>query len=217
MLAPLWLTLKIALLATLLAGAVGIALGWWMSQRRFAGKNFVDALLMLPMVLPPTVLGYYLIVVIGRNGVLGQYLDRWFGINLMFTWQGAVIAASLVSLPLIYKAARAAFEDVDRRFPHAARTLGAGESEIFLRIALPLAVRGIAAGLMLAFARAMGEFGATLMIAGNLPGKTQTLSIAIYDAVQAGNDAQALWLTLVISVVCVVVLVVSGRMLQARH
>ncbi len=217
MLAPLWLTLKIALLATLLAGAVGIALGWWMAQRRFAGKNFVDALLMLPMVLPPTVLGYYLIVVIGRNGVLGQYLDRWFGINLMFTWQGAVIAASLVSLPLIYKAARAAFEDVDGRFLHAARTLGAGEAEIFLRIALPLAVRGIAAGLMLAFARAMGEFGATLMIAGNLPGKTQTLSIAIYDAVQAGNDAQALWLTLVISVVCVVVLVVSGRMLQARH
>lgn len=217
MLTPLWLTLKIALLATAVAGVVGIALGWWMSQRRFAGKNFVDALLMLPMVLPPTVLGYYLIVLIGRNGALGQYLDRWFGINLMFTWQGAVIAASLVSLPLIYKAARAAFEDVDGRFVHAARTLGAGEFETFVRVTLPLAVRGIAAGLMLAFARAMGEFGATLMIAGNLPGKTQTLSIAIYDAVQAGNDAQALWLTLVISVVCVVVLVVSGRMLQAKH
>lgn len=217
MLTPLWLTLKIALLATLMAGLVGIALGWWMSQRRFVGKNVVDALLMLPMVLPPTVLGYYLIVVIGRNGIIGQYLDRWFGINLMFTAQGAVIAASLVSLPLVYKAARAAFEDVDGRFLHAARTLGAGEFEIFLRVTLPLAVRGITAGLMLAFARAMGEFGATLMIAGNLPGKTQTLSIAIYDAVQAGNDAQALWLTLVISVVCVVVLVVSGRMLQAKH
>lgn len=217
MLAPLWLTLKIALLATLIAGVVGIALGWWMSQRRFAGKDAVDALLMLPMVLPPTVLGYYLIVVIGRNGVIGKYLDSWFDINLMFTWQGAVIAAALVSLPLIYKAARAAFEDVDGRFLHAARTLGAGEFEIFLRVTLPLAVRGIAAGLMLAFARAMGEFGATLMIAGNLPGKTQTLSIAIYDAVQAGNDAQALWLTLVISLVCVVVLVVSSRMLQAKH
>lgn len=217
MLTPLWLTLKVALLATLVAGAIGIALGWWMSQRRFAGKNVVDALLMLPMVLPPTVLGYYLIVLIGRNGVFGQYLDRWFGINLIFTWQGAVIAASLVSLPLIYKAARAAFEDVDGRFLHAARTLGAGEFEIFVRIALPLALRGIAAGLMLAFARAMGEFGATLMIAGNLPGKTQTLSIAIYDAVQSGNDAQALWLTLVISVVCVVVLVISGRLLQAKH
>jgi len=217
LLTPLWLTLKVAILATLLAGAAGIALGWWMAHRRFAGQSLVDALLMLPMVLPPTVLGYYLIVLIGRNGVLGRHLQAWFGINLMFTWQGAVIAASLVSLPLVYKAARAAFEDVDGRFLHAARTLGAGEFEVFARIALPLAVRGIAAGLMLAFARAMGEFGATLMIAGNLPGKTQTLSIAIYDAVQAGNDAQALWLTLVISVVCIVVLVVSGRLLQAKH
>lgn len=217
MLAPLWLTLQIALLATLVAGGVGIALGWWMARRDFMGKDAVDALLMLPMVLPPTVLGYYLIVLIGRNGAIGQYLDRWFGINLMFTWQGAVVAASLVSLPLIYKAARAAFEEVDGRLLHAARTLGAGEFEVFVRISLPLAVRGIAAGLMLAFARAMGEFGATLMIAGNLPGKTQTLSIAIYDAVQAGNDAQALWLTLVISVVCVAVLVASSRLLRARH
>lgn len=217
MLTPLWLTLKVALLATLLSGAAGIALAWWMSRRRFAGQNIADAILMLPMVLPPTVLGYYLIVLIGRNGVLGQYLDRWFGINLMFTWQGAVIAASVVSLPLIYKAARAAFEEVDGRLTHAARTLGASEFEVFLRIALPLAVRGIAAGLMLSFARAMGEFGATLMIAGNLPGKTQTLSIAVYDAVQAGNDAQALWLTLVISLVCITVLVLSGRLLQARH
>ena len=217
MFVPLWLTLKVALLATLLAGVAGIGLGWWMARRRFAGHTLVDALLMLPMVLPPTVLGYYLIVLIGRNGVLGQYLDRWFRINLMFTWQGAVIAASIVSLPLIYKAARAAFEDVDSRFAHAARTLGAGELEVFVRISLPLATRGVAAGLMLAFARAMGEFGATLMIAGNLPGKTQTLSIAVYDAVQAGNDAQALWLTLLISVVCMVVLVASGRLLQAKH
>ena len=217
MLTPLWLTLKVALLATLLAGAAGIGLGWWMSRRRFAGQHVVDAFLMLPMVLPPTVLGYYLIVLIGRNGVFGQYLDRWFGINLIFTWQGAVIAAAVVSLPLIYKAARAAFEEVDGRFAQAARTLGAGEFEVFWRIALPLAVRGIAAGLMMAFARAMGEFGATLMIAGNLPGKTQTLSIAVYEAVQSGNDAQALWLTLVISVVCMTVLVISGRLLQARH
>ena len=217
MLTPLWLTLKVALIATLLAGAAGIGLGWWMSRRRFAGQHVVDAFLMLPMVLPPTVLGYYLIVLIGRNGVLGQYLDRWFGFNLIFTWQGAVIAASVVSLPLVYKAARAAFEEVDGRFAHAARTLGAGEFEVFWRITLPLAIRGIAAGLMMAFARAMGEFGATLMIAGNLPGKTQTLSIAVYEAVQAGNDAQALWLTLVISVVCMTVLVISGRLLQARH
>lgn len=217
MLVPLWLTLQVALLATLLAGVAGIALGWWMARRRFAGHAVVDSFLMLPMVLPPTVLGYYLIVVVGRNGVLGRYLDQWFGINLMFTWQGAVMAASIVSLPLIYKAARAAFEDADPRMVLAARTLGASELEIFLRISLPLAGRGVVAGLMLAFARAMGEFGATLMIAGNLPGKTQTLSIAVYDAVQAGNDAQALWLTLLISVVCMLVLVVSSRLLQARH
>ena len=217
MLVPLWLTLKVALLATLLAGVAGIGLGWYMARRRFVGHTLVDAVLMLPMVLPPTVLGYYLIVLIGRNGVLGQYLDQWFGINLMFTWQGAVLAASIVSFPLIYKAARAAFEDADPRMALAARTLGAGELEIFLRISLPLAGRGVAAGLMLAFARAMGEFGATLMIAGNLPGKTQTLSIAVYDAVQAGNDAEALWLTLLISAVCMFVLVASSRLLQARH
>jgi len=214
---PLWLTLKVALFATLIAGAFGIALGWWLARRPFPGRGIVDSLLMLPMVLPPTVIGYYLIVLIGRNGVFGQYLDRWFGINLIFTWQGAVIAASVVSLPLVYKGARAAFEEVDGRFANAARTLGAGELEVFLRVSLPLAVRGIAAGVMLAFARAMGEFGATLMIAGNLPGKTQTLSIAVYEAVQAGNDSQALWLTLVISTVCIAVLVASGRLLQARH
>jgi molybdate transport system permease protein len=214
---PLWLTLKVALLATLIAGVAGIALAWWLSRAQFAGKSVIDSILVLPMVLPPTVIGYYLIVLIGRNGVLGRHLNDWFGINLMFTWQGAVIAASVVSLPLVYKGARAAFEEVDGRFAHAARTLGAGELEVFLRIALPLAIRGIAAGLMLAFARAMGEFGATLMIAGNLPGRTQTLSIAVYEAVQAGDDARALWLTLIISVVCMAVLVVSGRLLQARH
>ena len=217
MLTPLWLTLKVALMATLLAGLAGVALGWWVARRRFAGRDTVDALLMLPMVLPPTVLGYYLIVVIGRHGWLGRHLDAWFGINLMFTWQGAVSAATIVSLPLVYKAARAAFEEIDTRFAQAARTLGAGEFEIMLRISLPLALRGITAGLMLAFARAMGEFGATLMIAGNLPGRTQTLSIAVYEAVQAGNDAQALWLTLVISLVCVAVLVGSARLLAPRH
>lgn len=217
MLIPLWLTLKVALLATLIAGLAGIGLAWWLSRSQFPGKSILDSILVLPMVLPPTVIGYYLIVLIGRNGVLGRYLHDWLGINLMFTWQGAVIAASVVSLPLVYKGARAAFEEVDGRFANAARTLGAGEFELFVWVALPLAIRGIAAGLMLAFARAMGEFGATLMIAGNLPGKTQTLSIAVYEAVQAGDDARALWLTLIISLVCMVVLVVSGRLLQAKH
>lgn len=217
MLTPLWLTLKVALLATLFAGAAGIALGWWMARRRFPGHAWVDAALVLPMVLPPTVLGYYLIVLVGRNGVLGQWLDRWFGITLLFTWQGAVLAAAVVSLPLIYKAARAAFEETDGRFAQAARTLGAGEWEVFWRISLPLALRGIGAGLALTFARAMGEFGATLMIAGNLPGRTQTLSVAVYAAVQAGDDRLALTLTLVISAVCIVLLVLANRLLQPRH
>ena len=217
MLTPLWLTLKVAFLATLFAGAAGIALGWWMARRRFPGHSWVDAALVLPMVLPPTVLGYYLIVLVGRNGVIGQWLDRCFDITLLFTWQGAVLAAAVVSLPLIYKAARAAFEETDGRFAQAARTLGAGEWEVFWRISLPLALRGIGAGLALSFARAMGEFGATLMIAGNLPGRTQTLSVAVYAAVQAGDDRLALTLTLVISAVCIVLLVLANRLLQARH
>ncbi|HZF84358.1 MAG TPA: molybdate ABC transporter permease subunit [Burkholderiaceae bacterium] len=217
MFTPLWLTLKVALLATLFAGAAGIALGWWMARRRFPGHAVADAVLVLPMVLPPTVLGYYLIVLVGRNGVIGQWLERWFGITLLFTWQGAVLAAAVVSLPLIYKAARAAFEETDGRFAQAARTLGAGEWEVFWRISLPLALRGIGAGLALTFARAMGEFGATLMIAGNLPGRTQTLSVAVYAAVQAGDDRLALTLTLVISAVCIVLLVLANRLLQARH
>ncbi len=214
---PLWLTLKVALLATLFAGIAGIGLGWWMARRRFPLHSVLDAALVLPMVLPPTVLGYYLIVLVGRNGVLGQWMERWFGVTLLFTWQGAVLAAAVVAFPLIYKAARAAFEDTDVRYAQAARTLGAGEWEVFWRIVLPLAMRGIAAGLALTFARAMGEFGATLMIAGNLPGRTQTLSVAVYSAVQAGDDRLALTLTLVISLVCIVLLVIASRLLQARH
>ena len=217
MLQPLFLTLQVALLATLIAGALGIAAGHWMARHRFAGQNVLDAVLVLPMVLPPTVLGYYLIVLIGRNGVIGIWLERLFGIRLLFTWQGAVVAAAVVAFPLIYKAARAAFEDIDVRFQQAGRTLGASEWELFWRVSLPLATRGIAAGLALTFARAMGEFGATLMVAGNLPGRTQTLSVAVYSAVQAGDDPLAFSLTLVISVLCIVLLVVAGRLLQARH
>ncbi|MDA7417183.1 molybdate ABC transporter permease subunit [Xenophilus arseniciresistens] len=217
MLSPLWLTLKVALLATALAGMLGIGLGWWMARRRFAGHAVLDAALLLPMVLPPTVVGYYLIVLVGRQGPLGRWLESSFGITLLFTWQGAVLASAVVALPLIYKAARAAFEDTDIRLAQAARTLGAREWEVFFRISLPLALRGIGAGLALTFARAMGEFGATLMIAGNLPGRTQTLSVAVYSAVQAGDDPLALRLTLLISAVCIVLLVIASRLLQARH
>lgn len=216
-LAPLWLTLQVAVLATVLASVVGIGLAALMARRRFVGHALLDAALMLPMVLPPTVLGYYLIVLLGRNGVLGRWFEQTLGITFMFSVKGAVIAAAVVAFPLIYKAARAAFEEVNPAIEQAARTLGSTEFEVFWRVSLPLAMRGIAAGTMLTLARAMGEFGATLMIAGNLPGKTQTLSIAVYDAVQAGNDHQAWLLTAIISIACMSILVASGRLLQARH
>ena len=166
-----------------------LSLAYLVSRRQFRGREGSDAPCTLPLVLPPTVLGYYLIVLIGRQGWLGRWLQETWGISLIFTWQGAALAAAVVSLPLIYKSARAAFEEVNPELENAARTLGLSEAAVFFRVSLPLAWRGILAGAMLAFARAMGEFGATLMVAGNLPGKTQTLSLAVYDAMQAGNDA----------------------------
>jgi len=216
-LTPLLLTLKVASLATFLSFLAGVALAKFMAQSRFPGKEWLDAILTLPLVLPPTVLGYYLIVLLGRKGWLGQFLWESFGVSLMFTWQGAVIASAVVSFPLIFKSARASFETVDHNLEKAARTLGSSELGVFLRVSLPLAWRGMLAGAMLAFARAMGEFGATLMIAGNLPGKTQTLSLAVYDAVQAGKDNLATTLVLITSIVCVLVLVSSGKILKSSY
>jgi molybdate transport system permease protein len=214
---PLWLTLKVAGVATLLSFLVGVILAFLVARSRFWGREGVDSLCTLPLVMPPTVLGYYLIVVIGRRGWLGRWLQETWGISLIFTWQGAALAAAVVSLPLIYKSARAAFEGVDPHLENAARTLGASELGVFFRVSLPLAWRGILAGALMAFARAMGEFGATLMVAGNLPGKTQTLSIAVYDAFQAGNDQAATILVLIISTVCLTILVVCGRALKANY
>ncbi len=214
---PLALTLRVAGLATLVCFAAGVAAAWFVARHRFPGREVLDAAMTLPMVMPPTVLGYYLIVVLGRRGWIGAWLNDTFGITLMFTWQGAVIAAAVVAYPLVYKAARAAFEEVSPQLENAARTLGLGERQVFVRVTLPLAWRGILAGTMLAFARAMGEFGATLMIAGSIPGKTQTLSIAVYEAVQAGKDDMANFLVLLTSLVCIVVLVGSGRLLRSRQ
>jgi len=216
-LTPLLLTLKVALLATLFSFLAGVFFSRFLSRFSFPGKEWLDAVLTLPLVLPPTVLGYYLIVLLGRKGWLGQFLWENFGISLMFTWQGAVVASAVVSFPLVFKSARASFESVDQNLENAARTLGSSEIAVFLRVSLPLAWRGILAGAMLAFARAMGEFGATLMIAGNLPGKTQTLSLAVYAAVQAGNDNLATSLVLITSIVCVLVLVSSGKLLKSSH
>jgi molybdate transport system permease protein len=216
-LTPLGLTLKVASVATFSALLVGVALAFLLARFRFRGREWLDAVLTLPLVMPPTVLGYYLIVVVGRNGWIGRWLNETFGISLMFTWQGAVVASAVVSLPLVFKASRAAFEGIDHNLEKAARTLGLSEVEIFLRVSLPLGWRGILAGAMLAFARAMGEFGATLMVAGNLPGKTQTLSLAVYDAVQAGNDHLAATLVLITSCVCLIILVGSGKSFKTNY
>jgi len=214
-LSPLLLTLKVALLATLLALLLGVACARLLGRKRSLPRDIGESLLTLPLVLPPTVLGYYLLVVLGRNGAIGAWLHR-LGIDLIFTWQGAVIAAAVAAFPLILRAARAAFSDVDAQLENAARTLGLDETAIFFRVTLPLAWRGVCAGALLAFARAMGEFGATLMVAGSLPGRTQTLSLAIYDAVMAGDDAHAQVLVLLSLLTAIVVLLLAARLLQRR-
>ena len=210
------LSLKVAGWATALNIVLGIGVGFFLARTRFFGRDLLDTLLTLPMVMPPTVLGYYLLVLVGRKSAFGAWLYDSFGINLIFTWQGAVIAATVVAFPLVFKPARAAFEAVDSELEQAARVLGVSELAIFFRITLPLAWRGILAGVLLAFARALGEFGATLMVAGSIPGKTQTLSIAVYEAVQAGKDDTANMLVVITSMVCVVVLLTASRLAPGR-
>ena len=212
---PLLLSLKVAGWATAIDVVLGVAVAFGLSRWRSSARELVDSLLTLPLVMPPTVLGYYLLVLLGRRGVIGAWLDK-FDIQLVFTWQGAVIASAVVAFPLVLKSARTAFETVDPQFERAARTLGISEAAVFFRVTLPLAARGILAGALLAFARALGEFGATLMIAGNLPGRTQTLSVAVYAAVQAGDDSTANILVIVTSVTCVVILLTAGRLLPQR-
>jgi len=211
------LTLKVAGWATAINAVLGVAVGWLLARKRFAGREFVDAVLTLPLVLPPTVMGYYLLVVIGKRGWLGGWLQNSFGINLIFTWQGAVIAATIVAFPLILKSARTAFEAVDPQLEKAARVLGLGEWAVFFRVTLPMAWPGILAGVLLVFARSLGEFGATLMVAGSIPGRTQTLSIAVYEAVQAGQDDTANFLVVLTSIVCIVVLLAAGRLAPRPH
>lgn len=210
------LSLKVAGIATLINLVLGVLVGYVLARTRFVGRDLVNTLLTLPMVMPPTVLGYYLLVLMGRRSWLGAWLQDHFGFSFIFTWQGAVVAASIVAFPLVFKPARAAFEAVDGQLEQAARVLGISETAIFFRISLPLAWRGILAGVLLGFARALGEFGATLMIAGSIPGKTQTLSIAIYEAVQAGNDDAANTLVLITSTVCIVVLMIAGKLTPGR-
>lgn len=213
---PLILSLQVASVATLLALVVGIALGWLFARRRFPGSTVLEAACMLPLVLPPTVIGYGILVLGGRRSALGSWLREHFDYTIIFSWHGAVVASAVVALPLVLKSASAAFAGVDRTLEAAACTLRQSPWSVFMRVTLPLAWRGILAGTLLAFARAMGEFGASLMVAGSIPHQTQTLSMAIYDAVQAGQDDAALSLVLVTSVISIAVLVASSRFLSLR-
>jgi molybdate transport system permease protein len=211
---PLALTLRIASVATLFALAFGVALGWVFARTRLPGRRLLEAVCMLPLVLPPTVIGYAILVLMGRRSALGAWLREHFDYSVIFHWHGAVLASALVAMPLVLKAASTAFEQVDRELEAAARTLRQSEWGVFARVTLPLAWPGILAGALLAFARAMGEFGASLMVAGSIPGQTQTASMAIYDAVQAGRDDVALVLASVVSLLSVAILVASSRLLS---
>lgn len=207
---PLWLSLRVAALATLFVLTLGTFAAYLLSHKTFRGKNLVDSLITLPLVLPPTVLGYYLLVLVGRHSPLGHLYEGVFGQPLVFTWQAAVVAAFLHSAPIYIKAGRAVLETVDTRYEWAAHSLGASEWRTFWRITLPLAWRGLSSLASLSFARSLGDFGVTIMVAGNIPGETQTLSVAIFDAVESGNGRLARILVIVISAAALALLWAAG-------
>lgn len=209
-----WAAFKLSLLvvsvATVAVAAVGTALAFLLARREFHGKELFDSLITLPMVLPPTVTGYYLILLLGRRGLLGRYLFALTGWTVAFTWEAAAIAAGVMALPLMVKSARAALETIDPRYELVSFSLGKGELETFFRVTLPLASRGILAGVVLSFARALGEFGATLMLAGNIRGKTQTMPLAIFEAFISGQDREAQVLAVILTVASVGVIYLTN-------
>ncbi len=211
-LSALGLSVRVAIAATLLNALIGIPVAYLLARRTFRGRALVDLLVTLPLVLPPTVTGYYLIVLLGRRGWLGGPVYALSGWSVAFTWYAAVIAATVMALPLLVRTARAAIESVDRELEKAAFTLGRSEWRTALEVTLPLARNGIIAGLVLAFARALGEFGATLMLAGNIPGKTTTVPLAIYTAVQTGEMGEAIVLVLALTALSCLVLILAGRL-----
>jgi molybdate transport system permease protein len=216
-LAPLALSLQIAAVATLVSAVVGIGLAAWLANSRFPGRDVIDVMLTVPIVLPPTVLGYYLLVAIGHRSWIGRAAEAVLGAPIVFTRTGAVVAAVAGSLPLVIKSGRASLETVDTTLVHAARTLGAGPTRAFFTVQLPLAGRGVTAGLMLAFARCLGDFGITLMVAGNIPGKTQTASIAIYDAIQEHQDGAALEMAAALTIMAVAILYAVNKLAGTRR
>jgi molybdate transport system permease protein len=210
--APLLLSFQVATLATAIAAVLGIAVGALLAHPRTPGRDLLDVLFTAPMVLPPTVLGYYVLVAIGRRSAIGMAFESLTGSSIVFTRTGAVVAATIGALPFVVKAARAALEGVDPTFVRAARTLGAGPGRAFFTVHLPLAAGGIAAGVMLAFARSLGDFGVTLMIAGDIPGETQTASLAIYDAIQANREADAEGMIVVLTALAMLVLYAVNKL-----
>jgi molybdate transport system permease protein len=215
-LAPLWLSVQVATLATLLNVAAGVPLAYLLARVRFPGKGLLAGLLVLPLVLPPTVIGYFLLLLLSRRAWLGFWLEHELGIILVFHWTGAVVASAVASFPLFLLPTRGAFEGVDPALEDVARLLGRRELSVFVSVTLPLAWRGLMAGVVLAFARALGDFGATMMVAGNIPGRTQTAALAIYNAVEANEPARAGWLSLSVSAVSILALWLVQRSLPAR-
>jgi molybdate transport system permease protein len=211
-LGPLALSLQIATVATLLAAVVGVGLATLLANVRFPGRDLLDVVVTAPIVLPPTVLGYYLLVSVGRRSFIGHAFEAIFGSPIVFTRTGAVLAATVGALPLVVKSGRAALEGVDATLIRAARTLGAGAGRAFLTVQLPLAARGIVAALMLAFARSLGDFGITLMVAGDIPGETQTASLAIYDAIQEHRDQAALVMVVALTAIAVAILYTVNKL-----
>ncbi|MFO0676613.1 MAG: molybdate ABC transporter permease subunit [Polyangiaceae bacterium] len=210
--APLVLTFEVAAIATVIGTAIGVALGAFLGRPAFRGRNVLDVLVTSPMVLPPTVLGYYVLVVLGRRSPIGMAYEALTGSTIVFSVVGAIVAAVLGVVPIVAKGSRAALESVDGTFVLAARTLGASPTRAFFTVHVPLAMRGISASIALAFARSLGDFGVTLMVAGDIPGETQTASLAIYDAIQAHRDHDALLMIGVLTAVAFVVLYVAARL-----
>jgi molybdate transport system permease protein len=210
-------TARMAALSTLLVLPVGLALAWCLARLQWRGKALLETLVTLPLVLPPVVTGLALLHLFGRRGFAGRWLHQLFGIDVIFTWRAVVLALAVMSVPLLVRAARTAFEDVDPTLEQIARTLGAGEWKIFFTITLPLAKRGVVGGALLAFARALGEFGATIMVAGNIPGETTTLSVAVYQYVQLGQDAHAWFLAGISACLAFVAVLVASEYLAGKR
>lgn len=206
---PLWISIKTATIATIITFFLGIIISYWMSNFKGKSKGLIDGLFTLPLILPPTVVGFFLLLICGKNGLVGKLLDL-FNTSLIFTWTATVLAAIVVSFPMMYRTTRSAFEQIDINILSAARTLGLSEFKIFHKIAIPLAMPGIVGGLVLSFARAMGEFGATLMIAGNIPGRTQTMPLAIFFAAEGGDMQKAmLWVIIIVILSLFLILILN--------